>query len=239
MKAAITFLGIITTLLTASQAQEHLAPEPGLLAEYDEYFFKVREVFAAAQADDVICRVVILESFVPELLVGVRKTGHGHDIFRITPSSAIWDTELVRMYESGQFTSFNKDGKKLTLEENESYQTLKKNTPADFRKITTAVKAVAVDEALARRIAAIWERMLLAARHPKEPRQGLDGASYHFSMSVSGRGVITGQVWSPDEKTKTGALVELAYALSEFATGHSDIEALKKTVSRVEKLTKD
>ncbi len=225
-------------MLNVLRAQEHLVPEPGLLAEYDEYRSKVREAFAAAQKEEVVCQAVILASIVPEQAIGVRKSATGHEVFSSVPSSAIWDTELVRMHESGEIQTFNKDGKKLTLEEDESYQKLKKRTPADFRKITTDVKAVAVDNAIAKRIAAVWERMLLATRQPKEQRQGLDGASYHFSMLVSGRGVISGQVWSPNEKTKTAALVDLAYALSDFAMGRSNAEALKKTMTRVEKLTK-
>jgi hypothetical protein len=223
---------------TTLNAQEHLVPEPGLLAECDEYDFKVREVFAAVYAEDVICRVVILASFVPEQVVGVRKTESGQEVFSMTPSTAIWDTEVVRMHEAGQIQSFNKDGKKLTLEEDESSQSLKKRTPADFRKITTEVKAIAIDKALAHRIAAIWERMLLATRYPKEHRQGLDGASYHFSMFCAGRGVISGQVWSPANKTKTSTLVDLADALSQYALGRTDAEALKQTLNRVEKIIK-
>ena len=237
LKYAIGFLGMLTTVLTASRAQEYLAPEPGLLAECDPYHLKVRTVFAAAQTDEVICSVVILGSFAAEQLVGVRKTDKGCEVFIVTPSSSIWNTELVRMHEAGQITSFDKDGKKLTLDEDASFQSLKKSTPEDFRKISTVVKAVAVDEVLAQRIAAVWERMLLSARHPKQPNQGLDGASYHFSMFVLGRGVISGQVWSPAEKTKTSALVELAYVLSGFATGQADVETLKKSISRAEKRT--
>jgi hypothetical protein len=238
VNSAPIFASVAAAATLSLHAQEHLIPETGMLAEYDEYDFKVREVFATAQTHEVVCRVVILVSFMPEAEAGVRKTPTGHQAFCITPSSAIWDTEIIRMHEAGQIHSFNKDGKELTLEENESYQALKKRTPADFRKITTEVKTVPIDDVLAKRITAIWERMLLATRYPKEHRQGLDGASYHFSMFVSGRGVISGQVWSPAERTKTAALVDLAYTLALFANGKTELEAVKKAISRAEKLIK-
>jgi hypothetical protein len=238
MRVPIIFSVIAVSVFTAVHAQEHLVPEPGLLAEYDQYHFKIRELFAAAQKEEIICQVAILASFVPEQIVGIRKTATAHEVFSITPASAIWDTELLQMHEAGRITTFDKDGKKLTLEEDESYQALKKRTPADFRQIKTDLKTVALDDALARRVSAIWERMLLATRQPKEPRQGIDGASYHFSMFVLGRGIISGQIWSPDEKTKTASLVDLAYTLSLFANGKTDLEALKKTITRAEKLTK-
>jgi hypothetical protein len=135
MRAGIIFLFIAVSAFTAMHAQEHLVPEPGLLAEYDQYHFKIRELFSAAQKEEIICQVAILASFFPEQIVGVRKTAASHEVFSITPSSAIWDTELVQMHEAGQITAFNTDGKKLTLEEDESFQALKKRTPADFRQI--------------------------------------------------------------------------------------------------------
>jgi hypothetical protein len=229
---------IAVTTIAVVYAQEHLVPEPGVLAEYDEYDFKVREVFTSAYSDEVVCKVVILGSFGKEQVVGLRTTAGGHEIFSMFPSSSIWDTELVRLHESGQIQSYAKDGKKLTLEQDDSYQDLKKRTPADFRQITIETQAVPLGDSVAHRIAAIWERMLLDTRQPKQWRQGLDGASYHFSMFVSGRGIISGQIWSPKEKTKTAALEELAYALSQYAMRRTDLDALKKIVNRVDKITK-
>jgi len=237
VRAAILSILVACKLLAATKAQDHLFPEPGLLAKYDFYEFKVREVFAAAYADEIICKVVIFGSFENERVVGLRKTASGHEVFSMSPSSSIWDTELVRLHESDQIQT-SKNGKVLTLEQNESYQDLKKRTPADFRKITIEQKAVPIAEALARQIAGIWERMLLGTRQPKEWRQGLDGASYHFSMVGSDRGIISGQIWSPKEKTKTAALEELAYALSDYAMGRASTENLKSIVNRVDKFTK-
>jgi hypothetical protein len=238
LRTALALIAIAAAAITSLRAQEHLIPEAGTLAEHDEYYAKVTTIFAKARAHEVVCRVVILASFFPEQEVGVRQTPTGHEVYSITPSSAIWDTELIRLHESGQIQSFNKDGKELTLEEDASYQALKKRAPSDFRKITTEVKAVAVDDTLAKRIATLWERMLLATRYPREHRQGLDGESYHFSMFLSGRGVVSGKIWSPAEKTKTAALAELASTLALVVNGKADFETLKKAIVRAEKLTK-
>jgi hypothetical protein len=208
--ARIAILLILARLSSATQlqAQEHLVPEASLLATYDEYELKIHEVFASAYSDDVVCKVVFLNAFLPEEVVGLRKTPSGHKVFLMKPSSIIWDT-------------------------------MKKRTPSDFRKITTNETTVPINDDLVHRIAAIWERMLLATRQPKETHYGVDGGASHFSMFISGRGIISGQVWSPDPGTKTAALETLAYTLPHYVGHPSDTAALEIAVENAEKATKD
>lgn len=231
-------LACVLFMTANAQAQDHLEPETGTLGEFDEYYYKISRVFAAAYDKNVVCKTMMPGAQIgTESAVGVRKTPKGYEVFQMYASSRIWDTELVREYEAGRIGTYNKEGRKLTLAENEDYQKLKKKTPADFRTITTTTKSVPIDDALASRIAAIWERMLLATRQPKVNRSGVDGGTLHFSMFVMNRGIISGQVWSPDKDTKTGALCDLAITMLRFANGTSvDLATLNKEVSRVEKI---
>lgn len=239
MKTTVLSFLAVLTLFGSARAQDHLVPETGPGGGPEAYLLKVNELFGAAQREEIICQVTIIPSFVPEKLVGIRKTATAHEVFTITAASSIWNTELVRLQEAGRTTKFNKQGKRLGLEEDKSFQDLKSSTPADFRQIKTVVQAAAIDETLALQVRAIWERMLLATRQPKEPHHGFDGVSYHFSMAVSGRGILGGQIWSPDEKSKTGALVDVAYSLAGFANGKVDLAELKKAITRAEKITKN
>jgi hypothetical protein len=238
MRTAFLSALLALSLFGRGIAQEHLEPEVGVLSYVDAYRLKVSEVFAPVLTNQVVCKVVILESFEPEKIVGLRRAEHGLEAFSLTPSSTIWDIEAIHLYESGRIETWDTNLHKLTLEENKSYQALKKSTPADYRSITVATKSVPIDEALGNRIAIVWESMLMAVRYPEKPSLGLDGTTYHFSIWISGRGVLNGKVWSPAPKTKTAALVDLVDALTEYATGRLDAAALKKTVSRVEKGTK-
>ena len=221
-------------LVRAALAQEHLTPEPGILAQLDEYEAKIRKVFAGAYTGDVVLRVFILASFNPEEAAGIRKTDKGYTAFAMTPSSTIWDTELVRMQESGQITTFDKDGKQVPPGKNNSFQKLKKKTPADIRKITARIEDAALPTPLAERIARVWQNMLLDAQHPKQPPLGADGTTYHFSMWVQSHGIVSGTVWSPDEGSGTFALTNLASALAQYAKGHLDSEQLAEALKPLE-----
>jgi len=231
-RAMAIFLTAIMLAHTAA-AQEYLEPEPGVLAQMDNYDVKIGRVFAAAYAGDVVLRAFILPSFVPEEVVGIRHTDERYEAFVMAPTSTIWNTEIVRLYESGHITTSDNNGKPVPLAKNVEYQKLKRRTP-DIRKITAKTKAVALPGPLAQRIAQVWQRMLLDARHPKAPRDGNDGATYHFSMWIQGYGIVSASIWSPDEGSRTGALTDLASALAQYAKGQLDSEQLAKALKPLE-----
>jgi hypothetical protein len=74
----------------------------------------------------------------------------------------------------------------------------------------------------------VWEKALLDVRQPKEDVNGLDGVSYHFSTWIRGRGVLSGQTWSPDQGSKMDRLTSLAESIGDFARGKVDLSVLKK-----------
>lgn len=219
-------------------AQEHLEPEAGVLADPDRYRLKVQEVFSSALTNEAVCQAVILPSFEPERVVGLQRSEQGIEAFSLSPSSTIWDTEVIALYESGRIQRLDTNFHILSLADNDSYQALKKATPADYRSIKVTVKTKPIDEALGERIATVWKRMLMGVHHPKEERQGCDGITYHFSMWIKGRGTLSGRVWSPNPRSRTAALVELTEALARYAEGNLNAAELGRTVLRAEKATK-
>lgn len=225
---------VFTVLARSGAAEDHLVPEPGIFGQLDEYELKVRQVFAGAYDPDVLLRVVIIASFRPEEVAGIRKTDKGYEAFAMKPSSTVWNMELVRLYENGQMTTFDRGGQRLPLAKDESFQKLKKETPADVHQITTTTESAPLALALAERIERIWQRMLLDARHVKKPSLGTDGAAYHFSMWIKYHGIVSASVWSPDEHTRMGALVNLSYELADYARDKSDAQKLANLLKPLE-----
>lgn len=226
--ACIAGAGCQTTYERAFRdAQRNLEPEPGILAEFDSYYYKVGTLFSRGYEEDVVFRMVCLPSFEPEWLVGIRKVGEKKDPFEeggtyaafvLRPEKHIWKTELIPMYESGRITRLVTDAKgEVTAQiATNDIARLKSEVPRDFRKIGVVEKSEAIDVETARLLAGLWSGMLLAARHPVEPSAGLDGVSYHFSMFIPGHGVASGKIWTPSPDTRTGMLSTLGELIAAY-----------------------
>ena len=112
---------------------------------------------------------------------------------------------------------------------------MKGQFPSDFRQITVHTDSLAISAPLTERIRRVWQQMLLAARHPKNPTLGLDGETFHFSMWIQDHGIVSGEVWSPDRGSRTRALTDLADGLAKYARGAADEKALQKLLRAVER----
>jgi hypothetical protein len=167
--------------------------------------------------------------------VGLRTTEGSFEAFVLEPSSNIWATELLTMYETGKLKAFDLKGKEIPLKDDEDYKKLKEATPADYRTIKSVRHARPISKVVAERIASLWETMLLGVTHPKEPVLGADGVTYHFSRWVHLRGELSGHIWSPEPESKTGRLAKLADVLADFARGKSDLKELTEQVERASK----
>jgi hypothetical protein len=228
-------LAILALLVTAevALAQEHLEPGQAFenLGKYPEF---VRSVLADAYAKDVVLRVLLLPSFSPEEAAGIRKRNQEYDAFCIMPRTAVWNTYSIKQIESGEMRTFDVDGKKVPPEKNEELRDLKKRAPSDYRQIKTQRWVRPISVSLVERIIRLWQQMLLDARSGDDKRVGVDGETYEFAMPLSGRGVLTAEVWSPQEGSRTDALVRVANALSEYAKGGVDTQELSKRLRSVE-----
>jgi hypothetical protein len=227
MKTHVWSLALLVALALPARARDHLIPDTSAFADPDSYLLKCRHVFAAAFEHDATVRALVLKSFEKAYVVGLHVGDEGAQAFVLEASSSIWDTELLEMYKTGEIgLTTTPDGKEIPLEENETYKDLKRRTPADYRVIKAVRRARPLPRDVADEIKALWEVMLLDVRHPKKSEDGLDGATYHFSAWVQGRGDLSGNIWSPKPESKTGQLVRLAEALANFARGAGSLETL-------------
>jgi hypothetical protein len=235
MQATFISTGVVIALfvIQGAFAQPHLIPDAGPFGDEQGYEVMVRQVFSAGFEKNVVLRAVIIESFDTERLIGIREGANGFEAFVISPSSRIWDIELVREYENGSITVIGADRKVVPLEKDDDFKELKRRTPSDVRQISTSVRAKVIPKVFVERIERVWQRMLLGTRHTTQPRLGRDGISYYFSMWVNGYGIITGHTWSPDQGP-TKALAALANQLASYSSANSSIKALEKAIRAAE-----
>ena len=119
------------------------------------------------------------------------------------------------------------------MEQDDYYQESKKSTLSDHRKIKTDRQARPIPASLATKIQGIWHEMLLTVRRPpKTSDDRADGVTYCFSAAVPGKAQLNGSVWSPEPDSKTGRLVALTEALSDYASGKADLKRLTEQVER-------
>src|SRR6266481_266390 len=216
-----------------SVSQDHLSPEPGILAKEDDYYLKLRDVFAEVYRSKVVLQVVLIPSFQAEEIVGIRKTDKGFEAFAPTPSSSVWSTYNIWAIESGEQCWKDEHGHDIPLEKNPTLADLKSHAPSDFRLISVHTDSRPISARPTERIERVWQKMLLDAQHPKNPGLGADGETYHFSMWIRMHGIVSGEVWSPSEG-KTLALTNLAKALANYAKGHADEDSLSKLLKSFE-----
>ena len=228
------FIGLVTIAFDAS-AQDHLIPDADVLVDPDSYRLKVRHVFDEAFASGVTVRAVVLPSFKDEYAVGLRITAEGAEAFVLEPSSRIWNSELLGMYEAGKIAELGDDGKTIPLEEIRSYRELKERTPADYRDIKVRRRARPLPKDVASKIESLWGKMLLGVRHPDRPILGKDGVTYHFSAWIRGRGDLSGHVWSPEPGTKPGQLAALSVVLADYSRGDADPKLLSEQLEKAMK----
>ena len=61
----------------------------------------------------------------------------------------------------------------------------------------------------------VWDGMLAEIEQNDAPQDGVDGDFYYFSKDIDGSLKI-GMTWSPDEKSKPGKLVGIAYSMQNL-----------------------
>jgi hypothetical protein len=229
------FLGLFLAFgLRPAPAQDHLEP-PTPYPEREQYWADLKQVFAEAYAPNVILRVFRLPGLeISDVVTGIRETNGRYEAFIITSSSLVSDLDEVRQIKAGKKKGINPDGTMANGYPYSPYVRLVQETPASAAEFKTKTDAASISAPLAKRIAKVWQKELLAATVPTEKREGFDGETYSFSAAVGGRDNITADIWSPDAKSRMGRLVGLAEALGRFASKQIGEEEVAQAVKDFE-----
>jgi hypothetical protein len=232
MKFLILLIAGVSMILTAA-AQERLEPASEKEFYRTRYHGKIRQVFAAAYREDVILRVVMVPSFRPESIAGIRKTDRGYEAFAIAPQTAIYDTYMLRQYQSGEEQVLDDiGGKPLPPEKIKELQDLKRQrVPSNYQRIHTQIHSVSISGDLAERVIRTWRRLLIEAKPPDGQVVGLDGDTYRFELL--GPKSPGAETWSPTGETQLSPIVKLGIALDEYAKGNTTAENLKRAIDTI------
>lgn len=234
-------LSVLLSPIAETSAQEHLVPVPDSFGVPNEYHEKIRTLFQQGFQQDVVLRVLILESFSTESLVGIRRTPEGFEAFSLRAETSIGDTELLKEYEKGRIFLLDRDGNRTPGIETKQYRDLKSRTPADFRDIGVERSQRRLPRQTFDQIVDIWRTMLRETRYPQKYREGKDGTDFYFAMRDSNGVSMSGKVWSPNHSTKTEQLVQLAEELRGYAKSQRSEDQLnamvRTTLSRLSNKT--
>lgn len=222
-------LSLVSPTAEAS-AQQHLVPVPDSFSVGIEYHHKIRQLFEEGFRRDVVVRVLILDSFSTESLVGIRKTSDGFEAFCLRAKTSIGDTEMLKHYEEGHIFLLDRDGNRTPGVETKQYQELKRRTPADFRDIDVERMEKRLPKQTVDQITDIWKTMLKETRYPQKHREGKDGTTYYFATRDSLGATMSGMVWSPDKTSRTNQLMQLAEVLREYVESKKTEAQLNATI---------
>ena len=217
---------------TPPRAEDHLEPDGSILGGTSfmvDYDLQVRDILKEALNPKVRVHMVALPSFSPEFAVGLMTMAQEgvrppYHILALTPVAQIWTYNSVDMLKSGRIQVVR--GNK-----NKEIARLESSVPKNPKDLKIKRCEIGIGDTLATRIMEVWRKMLLKTRCSARPWGGADGERYYFGM-WSWEGPLAGTVWSPEQNSSTGNLVELAYtmrAVCEKKNGANE--------SQLEKLT--
>jgi hypothetical protein len=240
-KLAACLFGMFST----AYAQDYLEPEDSIFTEFsprvdyywlNSYHSDVLTVFREAFGYGVIARVVVIPSFQNESVLSLLKDGNKYSIFHLQSDFHIWRIQSLKFYETGQIRSWDNEGNDRTQADIDE---LKKDMPASLDEIQMKRCELSIPTDLGMAVEKLWASMLYQTRYVKKNTIGTDGITYHFSANDRHQ-EMAGQVWSPDEDSKTGKLVEIVEVLrtacvdqdaSQFSRISGMVSALTAEVS--------
>lgn len=208
-RLGLAFTLAMSTLWAAqASASDHLTPSASSLEDYQAL---VRTVLRDAFDPSVRVRAIAEPSFQPEFVVGIREQANQFEIFFIQPSRQLWGYTTLQMLKTGEIRVQKADGSPGTQE---AIARLQAKLPPDPKTLTLERCEVGVDPELAHRVIEDWTRMLDGIA-PKDRSDGqiMDGVNTYFSMPGK---PAEGEAVSPDQNSKPGMLVDMAYAMRNY-----------------------
>jgi hypothetical protein len=255
-KLALLFFAAALCVARAPAADavfpDHLEPEGSVLAggeskmHYD-YLNLVASVLHEGYADDVELRAVVLPSFTPEYLVGIRGAlssdrlrGNpaSHRVFYLRPKLQLWSYPTLSELEDqlARMKSKNPPNAERIKLQSDDIAAIRRELPADPKDMPLARCEKPIDAPLADRIWKVWIGVLMETRHDAttEVVINTDGTSYHFSAPAP-LYVLAGETSAPPiPSTKPGMLATLADALVDYCDGKAAAAELDTRTTALE-----
>jgi len=144
----------------------------------------------------------VTPSFEPEYVVGIREHKQKYYAFKLSTKGSIW---------------WDYDSKRQN-----------KKIPAGLQQDLTVREAeVQISEQLYKTLHEAWNKMIIKTAYYEDTySRGLDGVTYHFSISP----LRAGFAWSPHPNSQTGYLAKLSELLGTLSES-KDSKKLEKELS--------
>lgn len=184
---------------------DHLKPEDGVYGflMLNPYFESVSERLLS-DSNYRKCQAVVITSFKSETAVYIR-----YDDKKPASLPVVVSLKLVHPLWTQLNEYFEKNKGSLTDE-------VAQKKALSRIKSKVARQEAEIESEVAKLLEAVWEAALSQVKYEEKERQGLDGESIHYANYTLGIGYRAGQAWSPEERTITKELSELAKALREY-----------------------
>lgn len=188
---------MISGITTNVSAQDHLIPDIPYIIGVNDYSIKLKDIFKKGFTENVLLRVLVLPSFSPEYMVGIRKTDISYEVFLIETCYIIWgykehnELNICKDFSNGDASNIRKSRKEITKQ-------------------------------LSLRLVDVWKESLLNVKHMKKPPLILDGTHFHLSMFLQQYGNISGMLVSPDKNSKMKILSELIMTLVKYTKNETN-----------------
>lgn len=207
--ALLAALAAIHPVQGESRARlDELQPSIGLFgAAPDPYCLAVRTALIG-EGEAGKCQMVVLPSFSEEWCVFLEREDQAPPALSLHRlGRSLWGQMMEVLSGHGTKTEFSMDTDAMT---------------AAFRQIDVHVERLSapIDFETADLLEQVWWKMLGRARYSEELDGGVDGVRYHFAHWGPGT-LRTGEVWSPEEGSRTGTLVMLGEEMKDLVAGPS------------------
>ena len=108
----------------------------------------------------------------------------------------------------------NQQGDKFILNYNIAKESIWYSKKRNYVKIEKFKKEIQNDVAL--KLIELYKLCIYQTKYEEEEIFGLDGTNYYFT--IFDNGLKSGTIWSPEEESKMGKLVEISDILVDYAT---------------------
>ncbi len=106
----------------------------------------------------------------------------------------------------------------------------------DKIEVTKIKKEIAADNVEI--IVKLFKKAIMTVKYPDDELFGTDGTNYYFTVNDFGQ--KTGTIWSPNEDSRMGRLVEVGMDLIRLAkTRKNNIQINEKMIKKIKQLTKE
>ncbi len=165
----------------------YLRPEDGsfLIPGFGSYYENINKVLLKCLNERPLIKMVVLPSFETERMCGIFQNDDKYYVFSVESSIKIWNYEALKLREKGSIrTIYSPKTKNLDSLNEQETNNLRLSLPESLDKIPVKYHKKLISKKMYLLIEKTWISILMRVKYSEGFSRGLDGISYHFSVSI-------------------------------------------------------